>query len=77
MMGQAIEERRRHFGVAKDTGPFAEAQVCGDYDAGAFIEFAQQVKEQGAAGRAEWQITQRKCSSDQLFSGAWRWCGYR
>ncbi len=49
MMGEAIEERRRHFGVAKNSGPFAEAQVCGDNDAGAFVEFAQQVKEQGAA----------------------------
>ena len=47
MMGQAIEERRRHFGVAKNSGPFAEAQVCGDDDTGALIEFAEQVKEQG------------------------------
>ena len=58
MMGEAIEERRRHFGVAKNPGPFAEAQVCGDDDAGAFVDFAQQVKEQGAAGRAEREVTQ-------------------
>lgn len=58
MMGEAIEERRRHFGVAKNTGPFAEAQVCGDHDAGAFVEFAQQVKEQCAAGSAEREVAQ-------------------
>ncbi len=48
MMGEAIEERRCHFGVAKNSAPFAESQVCGDDDAGAFVEFAQQVKEQDA-----------------------------
>jgi len=48
-MGQAIEECRRHFGIAKDGGPFAEAQVRGDDDAGPLVEFAQQMEEQRAA----------------------------
>ena len=26
-MGQAVQQRRRHFGVAEDTGPFAESQL--------------------------------------------------
>ena len=38
MMGQAIEERRRHLGVAKYTGPIAKGQVGGDDDRGALIE---------------------------------------
>ena len=55
-MGEAVEQRRRHLRVAEDPGPFAEAEVCGDDNAGAFVEFAQQVEEQRPAGGAEWQI---------------------
>ena len=47
-MGEPIEERSGHLGVAEHGGPFAEAQVCGDDDAGALVEFAQQVEEQRA-----------------------------
>ena len=36
-MGETIEQCCGHFGIAKDAGPFAEAQVGGDDDAGAFI----------------------------------------
>ena len=49
VMGEPIEERGGHLGVAEHAGPFAEAQVGGDDDAGAFIEFAQQVEERRAA----------------------------
>ena len=56
-MSEAIEERGRHLGVAEHGGPFAEAEIGRDDDAGAFIELAQQVEEQGAAGGAERQIT--------------------
>jgi hypothetical protein len=48
-MGKAIEKSGRHFGVAKDRGPRAEAQIGGDDDAGAFVEFAQQMEQQGTA----------------------------
>jgi hypothetical protein len=30
VMGQTVEERRRHFDVAKDTRPFAKGQIGGD-----------------------------------------------
>ena len=43
-MGQTVEECGRHLGVAEDSGPFAEAQVRGDDDAGAFVKFAEQVE---------------------------------
>jgi hypothetical protein len=48
-VGQAVEECGRHLGVSKDSGPFAEAQVRCDDDAGALVEFAQQMEEQRAA----------------------------
>ena len=37
-MGEVVEERGRHLGIAEDGGPFAEAQVGGDDDAGAIEE---------------------------------------
>lgn len=49
MVGQAVEEGGGHLGVAEDGGPFAEAQIGGDGDAGALVEFAEQVEQQGAA----------------------------
>ena len=57
-VGEAVEEGCRHFGVAKDCRPFAEAEVRGDDDAGALVEFAQEVEEQRAAGGAEGQVAQ-------------------
>jgi hypothetical protein len=50
-VGQAIEECGCHLGVPKDGGPFAEAQVRGDDDAGAFVELAQQMEEQREVAR--------------------------
>jgi hypothetical protein len=41
-VGESIEQRGGHLGVAKDCGPFAEAKVGGDDDAGALVQFAQQ-----------------------------------
>ena len=48
-MGQTVEQSRGHLGVAEDCCPFAEAEVGGDDDAGAFVEVAQQVEEQRSA----------------------------
>jgi hypothetical protein len=48
-MGKPVEQRGRHLGVAKDAGPFAEAQVGRDDDAGVLVKLAQQVEEQCAA----------------------------
>lgn len=46
-MGKPVEQRGRHLGVA--AGPFAEAQVSRDDDAGVLVKLAQQVEEQCAA----------------------------
>ena len=49
MMREAVEQRGRHLGVAKDAGPFAEAQVGSNDHTGSLIEFAQQMEQQCAA----------------------------
>jgi hypothetical protein len=36
-MGEAVEQCSGNFGVAEDGCPFAEAQVRGDDDVGAFV----------------------------------------
>ena len=44
MVRQAIEKRGGHLGIAEHTGPFAEAEVGGDDDAGLLVEPAKQVE---------------------------------
>ena len=56
-MGEAIEQSGGHFGVTKDRSPFTEAEVGGDDDAGALVEPAEEVEEQGAGG-AERQVAE-------------------
>ena len=46
MMSEPVEQRGRHLCIAEHAGPFAEAQVGGDDEAGALVEFAQQMEEQ-------------------------------
>ena len=52
-MCETIEQCGGHFGIAKDRRPFAEAEIGRDDDAGALIEFAEQVEQQCTAGGAE------------------------
>ena len=54
--GQPIERGCGHSGVAEDIGPFGEAKIGGDDDAGALVKLAQQVEQQGAARCTERQI---------------------
>src|SRR5277367_4214597 len=56
-VGKTIEQRGRHLGVAEHSSPLAEAEVGRDDDAGALVELAQQMEEQGPAGGAERQVT--------------------
>ena len=39
-MSQAVQRSCRHLGLAEDRGPFAEAEVGGDDDAGALLKLA-------------------------------------
>ena len=36
-MGEAIEQSGGHLGITEHAGPFAEAEIGGDDDAGVFI----------------------------------------
>ena len=58
VMGQAIEQRGGHLGVAEDARPFAEGEVGGDDDRGALVEPADEVEQELAAGLSEWQIAE-------------------
>ena len=57
-MSEAIEERGGHFGITEHAGPLAEAEVGGDDNARAFVEFAQQMEQQGPARGTERQVAQ-------------------
>ncbi len=72
MVGQAIEQRGRHLGVAEDARPFAEGEVGGDYDRGALVETADQVEQKLAAGLSERQIA--KLVQDQEVEAAEQIC---
>jgi hypothetical protein len=39
-MGEAVEQRRRHLGIAEHGRPLADAQVRRDDDAGSLVELA-------------------------------------
>ena len=53
MVHQAIEQCRCHLGITEDIGPFAEAQIGRDDNAGLLIEFAQQMEEKRSSRWAE------------------------
>ncbi len=58
MVREPIEQRSGHLGIAEHLGPFAEAEIGGDDDAGALVEFAEQMEQQCTARWAERQISQ-------------------
>ena len=57
-MGQAVEQRGGHLGVAEDGRPFAEGEVGGDDDRGALVEPADEVEQELAAGLGERQLAE-------------------
>ena len=58
VVSEAIEQRGGHLGVAEDTRPFAEGEIGGDDDRGAFVEPADEMEEELAAGLGEGQIAE-------------------
>jgi len=50
-----IKQRSCHLGIAKHRDPFSELEVCGDDDAGRFIQLADQMKQE--------------CSTSTILSG--------
>jgi Bacterial extracellular solute-binding protein, family 7 len=58
VVGQAVEQRGRHLGVAEHGRPFAECEIGGYDDGGALIEPADEVEEKLATGLGEGQIAE-------------------
>src|ERR1700739_64122 len=58
MMGEAVEERGCHLGVAEHAGPIAKGQIGGDDDGSALVKPADQMKEQLAARLSEGQVAE-------------------
>ena len=56
MMGQAVEKRGGHLGIAKYRWPFAKGEVGGDDDGCAFVKFADEVEQELAAGLGEGEV---------------------
>src|SRR3546814_3277272 len=56
VVGDAVEQRRGHLGIAEDGGPLAEREVRGDDDAGALIKLADEVEQ---------QLPSRACGSEE------------
>ena len=50
VMGQAVEERGRHLGIAEHAGPFAEREIGGDDDGGTLVKAADEVEQELTAG---------------------------
>src|SRR3977135_2303089 len=58
MMGEPVEERGRHLGVAEDARPFTEGQIGRDDHRGAFVELANEMEEQLPTSLSEGQIAE-------------------
>lgn len=58
MVCEPVEERGGHLGVAKDGWPFSERQVGRDDYRGAFVELADQVEQELAAGLSEREVAE-------------------
>src|SRR3546814_4583740 len=53
VMGEPIEQRGGHFGIAEHGRPFAERQVGGDDDRGVFVKSAEEMEQQLPASAGE------------------------
>ena len=58
MVGQAVEQRGGHLGVAEHAGPFTEGEIGGDDDGRSLVEPADEMEQQLAAGLSERQVAE-------------------
>ncbi len=72
VMGEAIEQRRGHLGIAEHARPFAEGEIGGDQDRGALVEPADEVKEKLAAGLGERQVAELVFVDESVLQGSGR-----
>ncbi len=56
VMREAVEQGRGHLCVAEHGGPLGEVEIGGDHHARVLVELGEQMEEQRAAGRGEWQV---------------------
>ena len=68
VVGQSIEQRGGHLGVAEDARPFAEGEIRGDNDRGALVEPADEVEQELTAGLGEGQIAEL-IEDDEVHAG--------
>src|ERR1700759_4204796 len=68
VMGQPVEQRGRHFGIAEHARPFAERKIGGDDDGGALVEPADEVEQELAARLGEGKIAQL-VENDEVHAG--------
>ena len=68
MVGQTIKQRGGHLGAPEHRGPLFEVEIGGNNDRGPFVEAADEVEEQLAAGLSEWQVAQF-VEHDQIDAG--------
>jgi hypothetical protein len=57
-MGQAVEQRGDHLGVAEHAGPFSEGEIGGDDNGGALAEPAEEMEQKLSAGLGKGQISE-------------------
>ena len=50
VVGQAIQQGRGYFGVHEDLHPFSKVEIRGHDQRGFFVELADEMEQQGAAG---------------------------
>ena len=50
MVGEPVQQRRRHLGINKHGRPLREAQVGGNHHTGVLVQLGEQVKQQGNTG---------------------------
>jgi hypothetical protein len=56
VVGQPVEQRGRHLGIAKHIGPLSECEIGGDDDRRALVEPADEVEQELAAGLSERKV---------------------
>lgn len=57
-MREPIPQCSGYRGIPEHGGPLRKRQIGSDQNTGVFVELGQQMKQQGTAGLAEWQVTQ-------------------
>src|SRR6516164_1330991 len=68
VMGQAVEQRGRHFGIAEHARPFPKRKIGGDDDGGALVKPADEVEQKLTAGLCERQIAEL-VENDEVHAG--------